>query len=150
MGPACTCTTRDPEERATRCAASSTVRRSLPTTASRRPPPTDEQASSSGSAAPGAAATTARTAASTPARTSATVVGCSANPASAPSNRTRTAFVQVEPTSTQTAALASSRVTRRSLTAEGDRLPSADPARLRGDPMVAPVGHRYGRVSSAT
>ena len=31
MGPACTCTTRDPDERATRCAASSTVRRSLPT-----------------------------------------------------------------------------------------------------------------------
>ena len=49
MGPACTCTTRDPEERATRCAASSTVRRSLPTAASRKPPPTDEQASSSGS-----------------------------------------------------------------------------------------------------
>ena len=88
--------------------ASSAVSRSVPTAASRSPPPTDEQASSSGSAAPGAAATTARTAASTPARTSATVVGCSANPASAPSDRTRTAFVQVEPTSTQTAALASS------------------------------------------
>ena len=33
MGPACTCTTRAPAERATRCAASSTVSRSFPTAA---------------------------------------------------------------------------------------------------------------------
>ena len=48
--------------------------------------------------------TTARTAASMPVRTSAAVVGCSANPASAPSGRTSTAFVHVEPTSRHTAA----------------------------------------------
>ena len=76
---------------------------SAPTTASRIPPPADEHAYSSGSA-PDPAAETARTAASMPVRTSAAVVGCSANPASPPSGRTSTAFVHVEPTSRHTAA----------------------------------------------
>ena len=81
-----------------------------------------------------------------PSRTSAAVVGCSANPASAPSGRTSTAFVQVEPTSRQTAALASSRVTG----AEPNRpmpcrRPSAGLAAPNGT-VVAP-GARYGHVS---